>query len=355
MAGTVYLRTDRFEVKLEGITFKTKDFESLCKVGFLFPEGDDWAGRPIVGLDVMPHPRDPSIILLLLCFGMGCVILRFAAGEALPAGIHKFLADKRIHVVCFGIPEKSDLFPFEELGLTRNESDIGYLASKILKDPKYRKSELDELARKVLGIKRMIGLTEASSFERHEQIKSAICQLFITTVISMGLVGAKDKKKTDYGSKMNSFRKNLNSLHLLADGWFKLPKVIHRKKRGPYENNNGDDTFVHVDDISRALDDNNKECRDDGPIVDMLVNAEVPSGESTPRDGVFEKDSGEEGEKRRIKGILKCPSTNLRRSESFPVDPKTKTPPSPSTPVAQEKCMLRRANSKGCNVSFKFH
>ncbi|GER41631.1 polynucleotidyl transferase [Striga asiatica] len=349
MAGTVYLRTDRFEVKLEGITFKTKDFESLCKVGFLFPEGDDWAGRPIVGLDVMAHPRDPSIILLLLCFGMGCVILRFAAGESLPAGIHKFLADKRIHVVCFGIPEKSDLFPFDELGLTRNESDIGYLASKILKDPKYRKSELDELARKVLGIKRMIGLTEASSFERHEQIKCAICQLFITTVISMGLVGAKDTKKSDYVSKKSSFRKNLNSLHLLADGWFKLPKVIHHRKK------RDDD-----DDISRALEEKNEECRDDGAIVEMLVNAEVQSGEWTPRDGVFEKESGGgEGEekKRRIKGILKCPSMNLRRSESFPADAAAaaKTPPSPSTPVGQEKCMLRRANSKGCNVSFKFH
>ncbi|GFP97542.1 hypothetical protein PHJA_001898300 [Phtheirospermum japonicum] len=383
MAGTVYLKTDRFEVKLEGITFKTKDFESICKMGFLFPDGKIWARRPIVGLDVMYHPRDPSVILLLLCFGLGCVILRFGAGEALPAGIHKFLADKRIHVVGFGIPEKFDLFPFEELGLTKNESDIGYLAAKGLKDPKYKRSELDELARKVLGIKRMIGLTEASSFERHEQIKCAICQLFVTTVIAMGLSGANDKKKLDYFSKKSSFMKNLNSLHLLAEGWFKLPKV-RKRKQGPF-----DDNFVHANKMvgknnnnkNNMFDKNvlvNGKCQD-GPIVDVLVNAEISQGGSgnfsSPRsDDVFnllEKEktgsssnsSDDFDKKKPIKGILKCPSTTLRRSDSCsietstPPSPSTPTPPSPSTPTGptSNKGMLKRANSKGYNVSFKFH
>ncbi|KAL6567379.1 hypothetical protein OROGR_001047 [Orobanche gracilis] len=379
MAGTVYLRTDRFEVKLEGITFKTKDFEYLCKMGFLFPDGKVWARRPIVGLDVMCHPRDPSILLLLLCFGLGCVILRFGAGEALPAGIHKFLADKRIHVVGFGIPEKMDLFPFEELGLTKNESDVGYLAARILKDPKYRRSELDGLARKVLGVKRMIGLTEASSFERHEQIKCAICQLFITTVVAMGLSGAdaaaadgNDKKKMDFFSKKNSFLKNLNSLHLLAEGWFKLPKARKKNKRGPY-----DDSFIRADRTvdNNVSDDNalvNGDCRD-GPIVDVLVNADFPEGDSgnfTPkkcddggdifdclaRDEKNQKMRVDDCGKKPIKGILKCPSTALRRSVSFPGQP-AETPPSPSTPTdpTDGKRVLRRANSKGCNVSFKFH
>ncbi|CAI9783695.1 unnamed protein product [Fraxinus pennsylvanica] len=188
MAGTVYLRTNCFEVKLEGITFKTKDFESLCMMDFLFPDGKIWASPPVVGLNVMPHPRDPFILLMLLCFGVGCVILRFHTGEPLPAPIRKFLTDERIHFVGFGIPEKKDLFPFEELGLTKSKVDVGYLAAKILKDSKYKRWELAELARKVLGIKRMIGLTEASSFERHEQIKCAICQLFITSTIAMGLI-----------------------------------------------------------------------------------------------------------------------------------------------------------------------
>ncbi|KAL3643475.1 hypothetical protein CASFOL_014290 [Castilleja foliolosa] len=376
MAGTVYLRTDRFEVKLEGITFKIKDFESLCKMGFLFPDGKIWANRPIVGLDVMYHPRDPSIILLLLCFGLGCVILRFGAGEALPAGIHKFLADKRIHVVGFGIPEKFDLFPFEELGLTKNESDIGYLAAKSLKHPKYKRSGLDELARKVLGIKRMIGLTESSSFERHEQIKCAICQLFVTTVVAMGLSGANDKNKLDDPSKKSSFLKNLSSLHLLAEGWFKLPKVRQRKQM-PFDNNNNNSTNNNIFD-KNALGD----CQD-GRIVDVLVNAEIERGDfASPKSdttfNLLEKEKTGSGSnsiddygKKPIKGILKCPSTTLRRNDSSsfetstppspstatPSSPLTATPPSPSTPTGPRgnKDMLKRANSKGHNVSFKFH
>ncbi|KAI3456214.1 hypothetical protein Pfo_012877 [Paulownia fortunei] len=381
MAGTVYLRTNRFEVKLEGITFKTKDFESLCKMDFLFPDGKVWAHPPIVGLDVMCHPRDPSILLLLLCFGIGCVILRFGAGEALPAAIHRFLADKRIHVVGFGIPEKIDLFPFEELGLTKSEVDIGFLAAKILKDPKYKRWELAELARKVLGIKRMIGLTEASSFERHEQIKCAICQLFITTVIAMGLLGANDKKKMDFSSKKTSFLKNLNSLHLLAEGWFKLPK-IKKKKHEAHDN-----IHVHTGKMEDMLGDNvlvNVECKE-GPFVDFLVNAEIPGGDSgdysSPTDTredasgndlvhpecskgdvfdclAYEKDekgnssddSGKEVSsttKKPIKGILKCPSTTLQRCNSFPSKPAT--PPSPSTPSDRmpARGTLKRANSKG--------
>ncbi|OIT06006.1 PREDICTED: uncharacterized protein LOC109207577 [Nicotiana attenuata] len=224
MAGTVYLRTNRFEVKLEGITFKAKEFESLCTVDFLFPEGKIWVRPPVVGLDVMRHPRDPSIILVLFCFGVGCLILRFHSGEQLPDPVLKFLTDERIRFVGFGIPEKKDLFPFEELGLTKDKVDIGYLATKYFNNPKYKRCELGELARKVLGIKRMIGLTEASSFERHEQIKCAICQLFISTVIAMSLFTTKDKKKLADAPKKTSFLKNLSSLPLLSEGWFKLPK-----------------------------------------------------------------------------------------------------------------------------------
>ncbi|KAL8032525.1 hypothetical protein ABFX02_13G102300 [Erythranthe guttata] len=374
MAGTVYLKTNRFEVKLEAITFKTKDFESLCKMDFLFPDGKVWARKPIVGLDVMCHPRDPSVILLLLCFGVGCVILRFKAGEALPAGIHRFLADKRINVVGFGIPEKTDIFPFEELGLRKSEVDIGYLAARSLKDSKYKRWELAELAQRVLGIKKMIGLTEASSFERHEQIKCAICQLFVTTVIAMGLLGEANEKKqqpqTDYSSKKSSFLKNLNSLQLLAEGWFKVPKgKKNNKKQQPGKDNN---VLVNV------------ECNE-GPFVDFLANAKIPEGDYTPEDYSppsvrtrtkkyascndlidVECSKGETGNssddssngKKPIKGILKCPSTTLLRWNSFPSN--EETPPSPSTPTpSDEMCgargSLKRANSKGCNVSFKFH
>lgn len=383
MAGTVYLRTNRFEVKLEGITFKKKNFESLCKMDFLFPDGKVWDRRPIVGLDVMCHPRDPSIILLLLCFGIGCVILRFGAGEALPAPIHRFLADKRIRVVGFGVPEKMDLFPFEELGLTKSEVDIGYLAAKVFKDPKYKRCELDELARKVLGIKRMMGLTEASSFERHEQIKCAICQLFISSVIAMGLLGANDKKKTQNSSKKSSFLKNLNSLHLLAEGWFKLPKR-KKKKQKP-----DDDVEVRIGKMEHMLDHHNVLINNvkskEGPFVDYFDDAETPSGDSGDYSFLakfnedasgnyhlvdteyskgycyeYEKDYKESDSsddsakevspttKKPIKGILKCPSTKLLRSDSS--GSKSATPPSPSTPSN-----LKRANSKGCNVSFKFH
>lgn len=370
MAGIVYLRTNRFEVKLEGITFKKKNFESLCKMDFLFPDGKEWDRPPIVGLDVMPHPRDPSIILLLLCFGIGCVILRFSAGEALPAPIHRFLADKRIRVVGFGVPEKVDLFPFEELGLMKDEVDIGYIAAKVFKDPKYKRYQLGELARKVLGIKKMVGLTEEASFERHAQIKCAICQLFVTSVIAMGLSSANEKKKLDYSSKKRSFLKNLNSLHLLAEGWFKLPRSKSKKKK---QQSSEDEQVEHARKMENMMIDvHNVE----GPFVDYLMESDLPNGGSGDYSAIakfneddafanyddaeddYEKDkegdssdeSGKNDVKKPIKGILKCPSTRLFRCDSS--SPKPATPPSPSTP--SNHMALKRANSKGCNVSFKF-
>ncbi|KAL2244414.1 UNVERIFIED_CONTAM: hypothetical protein Sindi_2709600 [Sesamum indicum] len=410
MAGTVYLRTNHFEVKLEAITFKTKDFDSLCKMDFLFPDGKVWDRPPIVGLDVVRHPRDPSILLLLLCFGIGCVILRFGAGEALPAPIHKFFADDRIHFVGFGIPEKKDMFPFEALGLQKSKVDIGYLAAKILKDPKYKRWELAGLARKVLGIKRMIGLTEASSFKRHEQVKCAVCQLFITSVIAMGLLGANDKKKIDYSLKKSSFLKNMNSLQLLAEGWFKLPNS-KKKKQEPQDRAHvcmGRMDEVHIDNVLMNAKCEarpfvnclfNEEVQEDDPkyypsLAKIKVNVSEDDAQGSKGDlgdcvAYVKDDSGasieddcvayvkddcvayikeKEGNssddslkgasyttKKPLKGILKCPSTTLLRSNSTPSN--SATPPSPSTPTNPRAAgdALKRANSKGYNVSFKFH
>ncbi|KAL0328876.1 UNVERIFIED_CONTAM: hypothetical protein Scaly_2320200 [Sesamum calycinum] len=359
MAGNVYLRTNRFEVKLEAITFKTRDFEYLCRLDFLFPQGRVWDRPPIVGLDIMRHPRDPSILLVLLCFGVGCVILRFVAGEPMPTTIRKFLSDKRIHFVGFGIPEKKDLFPFEEFGLTKHKVDIGYLAAKVLKEPKCKTWELAELARKVLGIKKMIGLTEASSFERHEQIKCAICQLFITSVIAMGLLRT-NEKKLDVSHKKSTFLKNLNSLHLLAEGWFKLPKGKKKDEMIQVEEEE-DSVHVHIGEMEDMFGDDLVAA---SPFGDSLLNAkthggdfgddyfsdseleEVSSGEKFGHfPGVNEGDSsdsfGTEGTssddnsakavprttKMPLKGILKCPSTGfsnykLSSSESDSPTPK---------------------------------
>lgn len=378
MAGIVYLKTNRFEIKLEGITFKKKNFESLCKIDFLFPDGKDWDRPPIVGLDVMPHPRDPSIILLLLCFGTGCVILRFGAGESLPASIHRFLADKRICLVAFGVPEKTYLFPFQALGLRKSHVDIGYIAARVFKDDKYKRLELGELARKVLGIKRMVGLTEASSFERHAQIKCAICQLFVTNLIAMGLLGANDKKKVfDYSSKKSSFLKNLNSLHFLTDGLFKLTKKSKKKQQDRGDNihasfDDDDDKLLvkektlmdYLADHSNNMancgpdqeeeDDNDDDVygdhgMDDSDSVDCFSYEKDKEGDSSD-------DSWKNASPRPIKGILKCPSRSLlRRCDSSSTKPVTS--PSPSTPSSDQtdaRAMLRRANSKGFNVSFKF-
>lgn len=238
MAGTVYLRTNRFEVKLEGITFKANDFEYLCTEDFLFPKGKIWVRRPIVGIDVMHHPRDPSIVLVLLCFGLGCVILRFHSGAVLPGPILKFLTDERICFVGFGIPEKRDLFPFEQLGLTKHRSDIGYLAAKFYNTPKYKRCDLGDLARKVLGIRRMIGLADSSSFERHEQIKCGICQLFISTVIAISLFGAIEKKKANDSPKKSPFQMNLSLLPLLTEGWLRLSEGKIREQTDAREKGN---------------------------------------------------------------------------------------------------------------------
>lgn len=386
MAGVVYLKTNRFEVKLEGITFKKKNFESLCKIDFLFPDGKTWDQPPIVGLDVMCHPRDPSTILLLLTFGVGCVILRFAAGEALPAPIHRFLADKRIGFVGFGIPEKMELFPFQQLGLSKTQMDIGYIAAKVFKDNKYKHYDLGQLARKVVGIKKMMGLTEGSSFERHAQIKCAICQLFVTSLVAMGLTGVNDNKRLNGSAKKgSSFLKNLNSLQLLAEGWFKLPKSKKRQ--------DADDGRIQAR-MEDLLDG-------DG----VLVDADIFAGDDTPTDasvdnspifkfdGASSDESGKESSPspppsppaiKPIKGILKCPSTTLNRcrslssaSPSLSPSPLSRSPSmyhaSPSSPLSRSPSMyhpsplsqsplypsspnyLKRANSKGCNVRFNFH
>jgi len=384
MAGTVYLRTNCFEVKLEGITFKTKDFESLCMMDFLFPNGKIWASPPVVGLNVMPHPRDPFILLMLLCFGVGCVILRFHTGEPLPAPIRKFLTDERIHFVGFGIPEKKDLFPFEELGLTKSKVDVGYLAAKILKDSKYKRWELAELARKVLGIKRMIGLTEASSFERHEHIKCAICQLFITSTIAMGLIAGDDKKKLGDSPKKSSFLKNLNSLPSFAEGWFKLPKLKkeNHKNKVPAEVDDirfqvGGEMVYRLDDgipvstkclevpfencptYSKVQEDvsNDNSFRakfEEDSSDDDLDNTEGCKGNRLCDCTACTKHKDKEGTssddsckgKKPIKGILKSPSSVFLRSVS-----------SSSTFQCQTNAgdLLKRANSKGHNVTFNCH
>ncbi|OIT01612.1 PREDICTED: uncharacterized protein LOC109226521 [Nicotiana attenuata] len=433
MAGIVYLKTNRFEVKLEGITFKAKEFESLFTADILFPEGKIWAQPPVVGLDVMRHPRDPKIILVLLCFGVGCLILRFHSGEQLPDPVLKFLTDTRIRFVGFAIPEKQDLFPFEELGLTKDKVDIGYLATKFFNDPKYKRYELGDLARKVLGIKRMIGLTQASSFERHEQIKCAICQLFISSVIAMSLFTTKDKKKLAEAPKRSSFLKNL-SLPLLTEGWFKLPKVKKGDKFQPVQTGMDnlvqtadDENFlvdivhsapeheevsigydlihakvtedIFCDDIDGVWGGNKCATADDhvqvkcsevylddlSPRVrggevdygDDFVRAKVSEdklGDGSAYDKAKEvtinKDEKKEtakGEevnayddskkeavclkKKPLKGILKCPSSNL--------DSWNASSSKPDSPVSMDKDeqsvrgSLRRANSKGFNVKFK--
>lgn len=297
----MYLRTDRFEVKLEGITFKPKDFEHLCRLDFVFPDGKVWDRPPVVGIDVMRHPRDPSVLLLLLCFGVGCVILRFAAGEPLPASICKFLADKRIHFVGFGIPEKQDLFPFKELGLRTKKVDVGYLVAEALKQPKCRKWELSDLARRVLGIKKMVGVTDAASPERHAQMKSAICRLFITSIIGMGLLN-EDDTKSDASSKKSSFLKNLNSFNSFAEGLFKGRKKSEKfQEEGQAEAGEKDDLFSDAE-----ADDSN-------------------SSSKTPLKGILKSPSTKSG------GLKSCKSVRL-----------------------VEEAALKRANSKGHNVSFSF-
>ncbi|KAL1567396.1 hypothetical protein AAHA92_02879 [Salvia divinorum] len=310
MGAKVYLRIDRFDVKLEGITFKPKDFEYLCEMDFLFPDGKIWDRPPVVGVDVMRHPRDPSILLVLLCFGVGCVILRFAAGEPLPTSICRFLSDKRIHFVGFGIPEKQEIFPFKELGLKTKKVDVGYLAAKMLKQSKCRKWELPMLARRILGIKRMVGLTDASSPERHA-IKSAICRLFITSIIGLGLLNADDAKLDAASpSRRSTFLKNLNSLGSLAEGLLK-----NRKKMGKLE---------HAD-------------REGSVLVQIGDSDDLSSRDLCGGDA----DDTRSSEKMPLKGILKCPSTSLRSCKSVRYEEESSA-----------SAMLKRANSKGHNVSF---
>lgn len=398
MAGIVYLRTNKFEVKLEGITFKAKDFETICSMDFLFPDGKTWARPPVVGIDVMRHPRDPNNILMLLCFGVGCVILKFVSGDVLPESIYRFLTDERIRFVGFGIPEKRDLFPLEELGLTKHKVDIGYLAAKVLDDPKYKKYELAELARRVLRVKSMVGLTASSSFERHEQIKCAICQLFITTAIAMALLGKSEKKKSvDAQKKSSSFLKNLNQLPLFTEGWFKLPKskkaVGDKNKDEENEVQDkvplqtatpvddgfsgckifddakgndgtfGDDPFhgksVHIPYGDDDDDDNDDNCHHllhakgsqgfFGDAFSCLKRKDRSSGDNHSKEALCT-------ERKPLKGILKSSSSSrfeVYNNGSSRPDSGPDSSESSSQEVVIVKRTLKRANSKGYNVQFK--
>ncbi|CAL5408874.1 unnamed protein product [Camellia sinensis] len=305
MAGIVYLKTDRFEVKLEGITFKVRDFEPLCTMDFLFPKGKVWPHAPVVGLDVLQHPRDPRIGLLLLCFGVGCVILRFRLGEELPDPIFKFLQDKRISFVGFGIPEKKDLFPFDKLGLKESEVDVGFLAAKLLNDPKLKKCELADLARRVPGIKTMVGLTAAGTLGRHQQIKCAICEVFVSSVIAMTLLDPKNENKFMNPAKKSLFTKILDPPS--------LSKLF----------------------ISNDKENNEPQTKQPGNDDDVGIQDEGKEDTAGTGDGMLSNKA--------LKGILKSASSN---SFQFQI---CSSPPKPNEQIGSH---LKRANSKGHNVSF---
>ncbi|KAM7500751.1 hypothetical protein LguiA_025165 [Lonicera macranthoides] len=390
---------------------------------FLFPQGKVWTRPPTVGIDVMRHPCKPSIVLLLLCLGVGCVILRLRSGESIPKSVSKFLSDERIHFVGFGIPEKEGMFPFKALGLTKNNVDIGYLAAKVFNDPKYKSCDLSILARKVLRIKNMVGLTESSTFERHQQIICAICHLFVSRVTAMTLLGLKNKKRSSDSPITCSFINTLNSLPLLNEGWFKLPKAKKDDNKSPpqvfecnnnlsiqpkckkailgidfdyyakYEEGGSIDDYVHVrckevdwdndiihvrckeadsdndlthinfkeNDFFRAKDkevslgyDNFHVMYVNSSSCDDLVhdkNIQGGFGDDSVRDKSNEDDRGINlsklerlvSTKKQIKGILKCPPSSGLQSCS-PSPPKSSFTTGPN---------LKRANSKGYNVSFK--
>nr|GMD11515.1 uncharacterized protein LOC109207577 [Ipomoea batatas]GMD23024.1 uncharacterized protein LOC109207577 [Ipomoea batatas]GMD35581.1 uncharacterized protein LOC109207577 [Ipomoea batatas]GMD82911.1 uncharacterized protein LOC109207577 [Ipomoea batatas]GME02016.1 uncharacterized protein LOC109207577 [Ipomoea batatas] len=360
MAGVVYLKTNHFDVKLEGITFKANDFGRLGIEDFLFPEDKVWVRPPIVGIDIMRHPRDPTILLVILCFGLGCVILRFHSGEAIPEPVQRFFTDKRIQFVGFGIPEKADLFPFDELGLVKENTDIGYLAYKILDNPNYIKADLGILAYKILGIKRMFGLTEVSYFERHEQIKSAVCQLFITSVIAMALFSKGENVKAEScscssPSKKSSFLKNLSSLPSLTEGWFKLPKASKKEEKYSPERGNknlridttrSDHTFLD----SHCLTSKNKKGSF-GHSDLTHVRCKESSDDSSRSNDAWNRVRKAICRKP-LKGILKGPSSPNSEAGSSSFDGNS----SPSTPkvLSSGQVQYRRANSKGHNVTFKF-
>ncbi|KAL6991124.1 hypothetical protein U1Q18_009243 [Sarracenia purpurea var. burkii] len=326
MAGTVYLKTDKFEVKLEGITFKLRDFESLSTMDFLFPKGRVWLHPPVVGIDVIRHPRDVDVALLLLCFGIGCVILKFHSGDSLPDPVLNFLQDQRISFVGFGIPEKKDLFPFDKLGLKESKVDVGFLAAKVLNDPKLRKCELADLARRVLGIKKMVGMAEARSLGRHERIKRAICEVFVSSVIASSLLNPKNgnNKQLAKSPKKSLFPK---SLDLPSGG--RWPKVYDSggEDIGDERQTKRGDRNVHaVDDSGTAA------------VTAITTTTTTAATTTTAPAEVF-------GANKPLKGILKC-------SSSGSSVPQIWGSPDKNAGKRDVGTCLRRANSKGYNVSF---
>lgn len=367
MAVTVFLRTNQFEVKLEGVNFKVRDFEQLCNLDFLFPQGKVWVRPPVIGLDVMRHPRNQKIVLLLLCFGVGCVILRFRSGESLPEPIVNFLTDERIRFVGFGIPEKKDLFPFQELGLTKSKTDIGYLAAKIQNDPKYAQCELAELAREVLEVKEMVGLTDASSLKRNEKIKCAICQLFISSVIAMSLLRpANSKKCSGDGPRKIKFRKTLSSLPLLNEGWYQLAKGTQDYVESSevlesfYDlRDEANHDFANVSDQATSkedlyTDDSFLTRSKEGDSSDEFICVRKGGRASvTNNNGASGDESDKEkssSSKKPLKGILKSLSTRTDDCTSS-----SSPPTSPRSPLKDQDggSDLKSTNSKGCNVTFK--
>lgn len=309
MVTTVFLKTDKFEVQLEGITFKAKDFQPFCATDFLFPKGKTWNRPPVVGVDVVQHPRRPDTALLLMNFGVGCVILRFPIGESLPNSVIDFLMDERIIFAGFGIPEKNDLFPFDKLGLIENKIDVGYLAAEYYNDPSLQKCGLATLARRVIGVRKMTGLTQTDpQGGRNEDIKCAMCEVFISALIGSALEKKKSRGRGESGEDspikgLPSFMKLLNCGSMPGDSWSK----IINKKRGE------EVTFDGENPKSKRANNNFEDC------------ISSPSSSSRRR--------------RPLKSILKSPSFKSLVLTSQESDEKHEA--------------LRRANSKGHNVSFK--
>ncbi|KAG6392007.1 hypothetical protein SASPL_146209 [Salvia splendens] len=180
--------------------------------------------------------------------------------------------------------EKTELPPLQQF---RAKVDIGHIAARVYKDPTVRSR-----ARKVVGIKRMTGLTDSASFDRHAQM---ICPLFVKH--SLGAKTAKPETR-----KTTTLKSGPGAEEILS----RTPTTL----------------------TSRA----------------GMIRRYSSSGGDNEKG----ENSGDDDEsKKPIKGILKCPSTTLNRSGSC----RSLTPLSPSpSPLSQK---LRRANSKGCNVRFK--
>ncbi|KAK2640321.1 hypothetical protein Ddye_028116 [Dipteronia dyeriana] len=138
-----------------------------------------------------------------LCVDNRCLIILAHQMSSLPSSLRDFLADETISFVCkestvpsyirelYGIDSKYTLLK----SFIRRVTEVGYMAARVLKNPRLRSYHLSELAEQVgltISSTDFVSDKKEGSVFTEEQIKCAVNQTFTCYLITNKLLSVLD-------------------------------------------------------------------------------------------------------------------------------------------------------------------